>query len=247
MTKSNKQDLEHRMSNTDFALRDMLIRFLADTSNELCSGHEDAQTIECKKGKTLLERCDGYKIEYIGNKALEVQEKFSDLIKANIERLIKKYEFMHPYVLVVGFEGSCGGCVTNKFVGVTSGAFLNYTPENSICPLGITTLFHELGHHKLATQYNCFDFNTPDEFENIYLCVKELGITNSFKDSHFVSNPDSGHPDDNSCELYASAFMIVEAGFLEEYKKRFFPKFTEEQKQLANKIFDFVQRTEVVK
>ncbi|MBI5066242.1 hypothetical protein HZA97_08460 [Candidatus Woesearchaeota archaeon] len=247
MAKSSNRDLENRMSTMDFALKDMLIRFLANTSYRLCYGDEDAQFAEYKREMTSLDRCEGYKMEYIGEKALEVQKKFSDLIKSNLERLIKKYGFMHPHVLVVGFEGSCGGCVTNKFVGVTSGAFLNYTPENSICHLGITTLFHELGHHKLATQYNCFNFDTPSEFKNLYVCTKELGITDSFKDSHFVQNPDSGHPKSNSCELYASAFMIVEAGFLEEYRKRFFPKFTEEQKQLAEKIFKFVQRTEVVR
>ncbi|MBI5066237.1 hypothetical protein HZA97_08435 [Candidatus Woesearchaeota archaeon] len=165
--------------------------------------------------------------------------KFDGQIQGVLERLNKKYGYYPDLVITSSkeFEAFCSNHLT-----VSAGCF-GYQEKESF-DLASSVLIHEYGHYKFqdGLPFLWKKSEIYADFESIYEKVMLNGIIYTFKDSNFLSNPRAGHPNDNPQELYASAFMIVEAGFLEEYKKRFFPVFTEEQRELAEKIFEFVQR-----
>ena len=94
---------------------------------------------------------------------------------------------------------------------------------------------HEFGHHKYAIKAD------KDEFTRLFYEANIAKITGTFKEGVFDIIPDNfGHPRDEATELYASAFVISECGLIEEYKRKFFPLFSKEHKQLAEEIFEVV-------
>ena len=96
---------------------------------------------------------------------------------------------------------------------------------------------HEFGHHKYFYKAD------KDNFTKLYFEANIAKITGTFKEGLFDKIPvDFGHPVDAPTELYASAFTLSEAGLINTYKSRFFPLFSEEHKQLAEKIFEEVRK-----
>ncbi len=181
--------------------------------------------------------------EYFGEKAIQVKQKFHSLIKEQFERLLAKYPFLHPHIVVASCDANDGYYNFPNLLGVTSGSFLVGEIEKPV--QGMSCLVHESGHYKANKLYGDALRPSPD-FENVHrniMTIRNLGFIDTFKDCNFINTPGAGHPEENPGELYASAFMIAEMGFIPKYKELFFPKLTEEQKHLAERIFEFVQRT----
>lgn len=96
---------------------------------------------------------------------------------------------------------------------------------------------HEFGHHKYQMKAD------KDNFTKLYFEANIAKIAGTFKEGLFDKIPaDFGHPLYAPTELYASAFTLSEAGLINTYKRRFFPLFSEEHKQLAEKIFEEVRK-----
>ncbi|MBI2136046.1 hypothetical protein HYU06_03175 [Candidatus Woesearchaeota archaeon] len=173
------------------------------------------------------------KIEYDGISGERVYRTFGN----EVERLVTKLRQL--YRLEVSFSVTDNPNIVNGSsmagVNVTSGCFLH--DGNETLNLGLGIIAHEFGH---SLNYERFGIKGHSrEFSGLYGKAMELGIINSFKDSNFVPYSDAGHPKTNWDELFASSFAIKTL-FYDEYARRNYPTFTEEQKALAEEIFRFV-------
>lgn len=194
----------------------------------------------------LSEEFPDCKIEYVEEEAKRVQRMFGGLIHDTVSRIVEKHSLLPPHVIVVSCENDNGMFAEPNFIGIPSGAF-SMQGTNTL-ERGKAFLVHELGHYKIKELYGD-PWSPPKEFVRLYDAVvnseKPLFIF-TFKDGIFV-NDKGGHPYSSPDELYASAFMIAEMGFIPRYKELFFPTLNKEQKKLAEKIFEFVQRKEVAR
>jgi len=174
-------------------------------------------------------------VDYHGISGEVVHEKFGSQIENAIERLRRKYG-----IYTKCFVDDAPEVVFGQGMGVelSSGCFL-YQGKDTL-GLGLQVLTHEFGHNVYVSIFGARRIDK--DFAELYKRSNDLGIISTFKDSNFIEYPEAGHPEDSSTELFASAFAINEL-CREEYKTRFFPGFTKEQKELAEAILNFVDRT----
>ncbi len=159
-------------------------------------------------------------------------------IEEKIKELSEKYKVRAPDSIIkdrLFFIGAAYDFTTfpSGRIIIDPNDFLNTTPLDELT-YGI---IHEFGHHKY------FHKSDQNKFTIFYAAAVNLNIVNTFQEGLFEEIPDNfGHPWDAPTELYASAFLLHECGLIDKYKKKYFPQFTEEQKYLAERIFEEVAK-----
>ncbi len=202
-------------------------------------------------------------IKYLGVKSRKVYEKYDGAIKKIAEEITRKYELESPKLIVCD-SWRFGGICKDDVVALSSENFFfegRDTPE-----IGFAFLTHELGHYKydLCDEQRLFDLffqlvrqSKVENYEDPFLselydpqacfalfydgdyCSR---MVHTFRDGNFIERKEAGHPADGPDELYASAFMIAERGFIDFYKEKFFSHLSEGQRTLVNLIFEGAQK-----
>ncbi|MBI2564925.1 hypothetical protein HYV79_02950 [Candidatus Woesearchaeota archaeon] len=178
------------------------------------------------------------KIKYLGLSGKLVYEKFDTEINHVFKKIIRKHKLSMVSCWIVDFPEIGGRCL-QQYIEVNAGSFFN---KGHSLDLGIAILVHELGHCKFWHNCKKSEANIPLKDEaliQIFNQTKQSGIMYTFNDYHFTGY--GGHVQDNENEFYASSFMISEL-YLKKYKIIFYNAFDIEQKDLAEKIFEIVQK-----
>ena len=185
-------------------------------------------------------------IIYDGEIGEKIHEKFGKLIDSEIDRVKDKYQLRAVILEVIDYKQKRGiahegSTAAGPFIHIEGDTFLlgeRETPEN-----GLSALIHELGHISYGEKLERFDRQSLEarwKFQQDYERACKLEIVNCFRDSNFEG--DGGHPEDDEGELYASAFMICNRGYLQTFRDRYYPSFTQKQQEVAESIFSFVSR-----
>ncbi len=106
---------------------------------------------------------------------------------------------------------------------------------------GLASVTHEMAHQKLNVE-KLADSDIEGLLGHLYEEVVEEGIVDSFTESLYIppNKINLGHPKDNPDELYASAFTIAKRLRDRFELAHYGVDFSEEQQELAERIFDFV-------
>ena len=169
---------------------------------------------------------------YKGVQELELMHYRSKAEKTAHE-LSEKYDVSKPELSIDRSGGKYGNFYNVSKINLSSDTILHNTSIDE----WRLALIHEFGHHLYVKKAD------KNKLKRLYLESFSLEMTRTFKEGKFEEIPDDfGHPEDGMDELFASAFLIREYGFIEKYKQKYFPNFTEEQKRLAEEIFEEVGR-----
>ncbi len=199
--------------------------------------------------KGVYEKVGKGLVVYDGEVGEKIHNEFGDLIQRKITEMKSKYGKENFIIEITDYDidhPTSGSPIRSRLlrgralpeigtIWVEGKLFTGAEgPKEGLCVLA-----HEFGHivdqfkssltlsndFEDATRTNILAYFDPDRFVEGEL---EIPYSNDF-----------GPPD--TAELYAEAFAIYNMGDLPEFESRYFPKFTEEQRGIARRIFSKVR------